>query len=88
MTEPSIPDASPAIKPRHGGRRPGAGRKRRPCSSCGATDQWVIVPGGRKVCPCDGSIRLREAIVAALNHVDLDLHAVLPCTCGPRSTTP
>ena len=72
MTEPSIPDVSPAIKPRHGGPRPGAGRKRRPCSSCQSADQWVTVPGGRKVCPCDGSIRLREAIVAALNqHLQL-----------------
>ena len=58
MTEPSIPLAGPAIKPRHGGRRPGAGRKPRPCSSCGATDSWVTVAGNRRLCPCDGTLRL------------------------------
>ena len=37
------------------------------CPACGSATEWVVVNGGRRVCECDDSVALAEAIVAALN---------------------
>lgn len=37
------------------------------CPSCASASQWVSVSGGRRVCPCDGSVLLAETLVASLN---------------------
>ncbi len=56
MTEPSSNLGTLPNINRRGGARPGAGRPRKPCPSCGSVADKIEVAGGRSVCPCTAAL--------------------------------